>query len=95
MIGNERKLSLKCIISPRKRYIFPNYWLTTWNTKQPLYFLPCVGLALTLSRPCFFGNVLLGVVGVAVALADALEPISYFPAAFNSYAFLIDTKGKF
>uniref|UniRef100_A0A8C4QBV0 Cache domain containing 1 n=1 Tax=Eptatretus burgeri TaxID=7764 RepID=A0A8C4QBV0_EPTBU len=51
------------------------------------------GLALTLSRPCFFGNVLLGVVGVVVALADALEPISYFPAASNSYAFLIDTKG--
>ncbi|XP_075930052.1 VWFA and cache domain-containing protein 1 isoform X1 [Petromyzon marinus] len=51
------------------------------------------GLVMTLSKPCYFGNMLLGVVGVDLALADVLEDVTYYQDNPASYAFLINTKG--
>uniref|UniRef100_A0A3B3Q600 VWFA and cache domain-containing protein 1 n=1 Tax=Paramormyrops kingsleyae TaxID=1676925 RepID=A0A3B3Q600_9TELE len=51
------------------------------------------GFIMTVSRPCYFGNLLLGVVGVDVNLAYILEDITYYQDSLASYTFLIDNKG--
>lgn len=48
---------------------------------------------MTVSRPCYFGNMLLGVVGVDVNLAYILEDVTYYQDSLASYTFLIDNKG--
>ncbi|XP_023650562.1 VWFA and cache domain-containing protein 1 isoform X2 [Paramormyrops kingsleyae] len=48
---------------------------------------------MTVSRPCYFGNLLLGVVGVDVNLAYILEDVTYYQDSLASYTFLIDQKG--
>lgn len=48
---------------------------------------------MTVSRPCYFGNLLLGVVGVDVNLAYILEDVTYYQDSLASYTFLIDNKG--
>lgn len=50
---------------------------------------------MTVSRPCYFGNLLLGVVGVDVNLAYILEDVTYYQDSLASYTFLIDNKGQF
>lgn len=50
---------------------------------------------MTVSRPCYFGNLLLGVVGVDVNLAYILEDVTYYQDSLASYTFLIDNKGWF
>lgn len=49
---------------------------------------------MTVSRPCYFGNLLLGVVGVDVNLAYILEDVTYYQDSLASYTFLIDNKGQ-
>lgn len=49
---------------------------------------------MTVSRPCYFGNLLLGVVGVDVNLAYILEDVTYYQDSLASYTFLIDNKGE-
>ncbi len=49
---------------------------------------------MTVSRPCYFGNLLLGVVGVDVNLAYILEDVTYYQDSLASYTFLIDNKGR-
>ncbi|XP_068446060.1 VWFA and cache domain-containing protein 1 isoform X2 [Clinocottus analis] len=51
------------------------------------------GFIITVSRPCYFGNLLLGVVGVDVNLAYILEDVTYYQDSLASYTFLIDNKG--
>uniref|UniRef100_A0A1A8Q6T5 VWFA and cache domain-containing protein 1 n=1 Tax=Nothobranchius rachovii TaxID=451742 RepID=A0A1A8Q6T5_9TELE len=51
------------------------------------------GFIMTVSRPCYFGNMLLGVVGVDVNLAYILEDVTYYQDSLASYTFLIDNKG--
>uniref|UniRef100_A0A669D1T1 VWFA and cache domain-containing protein 1 n=1 Tax=Oreochromis niloticus TaxID=8128 RepID=A0A669D1T1_ORENI len=51
------------------------------------------GFIMTVSRPCYFGNQLLGVVGVDVNLAYILEDVTYYQDSLASYTFLIDNKG--
>uniref|UniRef100_A0A673LTI0 VWFA and cache domain-containing protein 1 n=1 Tax=Sinocyclocheilus rhinocerous TaxID=307959 RepID=A0A673LTI0_9TELE len=51
------------------------------------------GFIMTVSRPCYFGNLLLGVVGVDVNLAYILEDVTYYQDSLASYTFLIDNKG--
>ncbi|XP_031689523.1 VWFA and cache domain-containing protein 1 [Oncorhynchus kisutch] len=51
------------------------------------------GFIMTASRPCYFGNLLLGVVGVDVNLAYILEDVTYHQDSLASYTFLIDNKG--
>ncbi|XP_030228638.1 VWFA and cache domain-containing protein 1 isoform X2 [Gadus morhua] len=51
------------------------------------------GFIMTVSRPCYFGNLLLGVVGVDVNLAYILEDVTYYQDSLASYTFLIDDKG--
>ncbi|KAK1795745.1 hypothetical protein P4O66_001224 [Electrophorus voltai] len=50
------------------------------------------GFIMTVSRPCYFGNLLLGVVGVDVNLAYILEDVTYYQDSLASYTFLIDNK---
>jgi len=52
------------------------------------------GFIMTVSRPCYFGNLLLGVVGVDVNLAYILEDVTYYQDSLASYTFLIDNKGQ-
>ena len=52
------------------------------------------GFIMTVSRPCYFGNLLLGVVGVDVNLAYILEDVTYYQDSLASYTFLIDDKGR-
>lgn len=52
-----------------------------------------LGFIMTVSRPCYFGNLLLGVVGVDVNLAYILEDVTYYQDSLASYTFLIDNKG--
>lgn len=54
----------------------------------------CPGFIMTVSRPCYFGNLLLGVVGVDVNLAYILEDVTYYQDSLASYTFLIDNKGQ-
>lgn len=56
-------------------------------------FFPPLGFIMTVSRPCYFGNLLLGVVGVDVNLAYILEDVTYYQDSLASYTFLIDNKG--
>jgi len=49
---------------------------------------------MTVSRPCYFANLLLGVVGVDVNLAYILEDVTYYQDSLASYTFLIDNKGR-
>ncbi|XP_038821713.1 VWFA and cache domain-containing protein 1-like [Salvelinus namaycush] len=51
------------------------------------------GFIMTVSRPCYFGNLLLGVVGVDVNLAYILEDVTYYQDSLASYTFFIDNKG--
>ncbi|XP_078074535.1 VWFA and cache domain-containing protein 1 isoform X2 [Mustelus asterias] len=51
------------------------------------------GLIMTVSKPCYFGNMLLGIVGVDVNLAYILEDVTYYRDSSASYTFLIDNKG--
>ncbi|XP_023574065.1 VWFA and cache domain-containing protein 1 isoform X2 [Octodon degus] len=51
------------------------------------------GLIMTVSKPCYFGNLLLGIVGVDVNLAYILEDVTYYQDSVASYTFLIDNKG--
>lgn len=51
------------------------------------------GLIMTVSKPCYFGNLLLGIVGVDVNLAYILEDVTYYQDSLASYTFLIDDKG--
>lgn len=53
------------------------------------------GFIMTVSRPCYFGNLLLGVVGVDVNLAYILEDVTYYQDSLASYTFLIDNKGQY
>ncbi len=53
-----------------------------------------LGFIMTVSRPCYFGNLLLGVVGVDVNLAYILEDVTYYQDSLASYTFLIDNKGQ-
>lgn len=55
---------------------------------------PPPGFIMTVSRPCYFGNLLLGVVGVDVNLAYILEDVTYYQDSLASYTFLIDNKGQ-
>lgn len=55
---------------------------------------PLPGFIMTVSRPCYFGNLLLGVVGVDVNLAYILEDVTYYQDSLASYTFLIDNKGQ-
>uniref|UniRef100_A0A4W3HXJ0 Cache domain containing 1 n=1 Tax=Callorhinchus milii TaxID=7868 RepID=A0A4W3HXJ0_CALMI len=48
---------------------------------------------MTVSKPCYFGNMLLGIVGVDVNLAYILEDVTYYQDSSASYTFLIDNKG--
>ncbi|KAK2493971.1 hypothetical protein MC885_013787 [Smutsia gigantea] len=48
---------------------------------------------MTVSKPCYFGNLLLGIVGVDVNLAYILEDVTYYQDSLASYTFLIDDKG--
>lgn len=57
-------------------------------------FSPLPGFIMTVSRPCYFGNLLLGVVGVDVNLAYILEDVTYYQDSLASYTFLIDNKGQ-
>lgn len=57
------------------------------------FFFP-PGFIMTVSRPCYFGNLLLGVVGVDVNLAYILEDVTYYQDSLASYTFLIDNKGQ-
>lgn len=59
------------------------------------FFFLCftLGFIMTVSRPCYFGNLLLGVVGVDVNLAYILEDVTYYQDSLASYTFLIDNKG--
>lgn len=50
---------------------------------------------MTVSKPCYFGNLLLGIVGVDVNLAYILEDVTYYQDSLASYTFLIDNKGNF
>lgn len=50
---------------------------------------------MTVSKPCYFGNLLLGIVGVDVNLAYILEDVTYYQDSLASYTFLIDNKGTF
>lgn len=50
---------------------------------------------MTVSKPCYFGNLLLGIVGVDVNLAYILEDVTYYQDSLGSYTFLIDNKGNF
>lgn len=50
---------------------------------------------MTVSKPCYFGNMLLGIVGVDVNLAYILEDVTYYQDSLASYTFLIDNKGDF
>ncbi|MGH0183666.1 UNVERIFIED_CONTAM: hypothetical protein FKN15_025037 [Acipenser sinensis] len=50
------------------------------------------GLIMTVVRPCYFGNLLLGIVGVDVNLAYILEDVTYYQDSLASYTFLIDNK---
>ncbi|MEQ2158069.1 hypothetical protein GOODEAATRI_008441, partial [Goodea atripinnis] len=43
------------------------------------------GFIMTVSRPCYFGNLLLGVVGVDVNLAYILEDVTYYQDSLASY----------
>ncbi|KAL2301999.1 hypothetical protein Nmel_011403 [Mimus melanotis] len=52
-----------------------------------------LGLIMTVSKPCYFGNLLLGIVGVDVNLAYILEDVTYYQDSLGSYTFLIDNKG--
>lgn len=52
------------------------------------------GLIMTVSKPCYFGNLLLGIVGVDVNLAYILEDVTYYQDSLASYTFLIDDKGN-
>ena len=56
-------------------------------------FPPSPGFIMTVSRPCYFGNLLLGVVGVDVNLACILEDVTYYQDSVVSYSLLIDNKG--
>lgn len=49
---------------------------------------------MTVSKPCYFGNLLLGIVGVDVNLAYILEDVTYYQDSLASYTFLIDDKGN-
>lgn len=49
---------------------------------------------MTVSKPCYFGNLLLGIVGVDVNLAYILEDVTYYQDSLASYTFLIDNKGN-
>lgn len=49
---------------------------------------------MTVSKPCYFGNLLLGIVGVDVNLAYILEDVTYYQDSLGSYTFLIDNKGN-
>uniref|UniRef100_A0A8C7CJB0 Cache domain containing 1 n=1 Tax=Oncorhynchus kisutch TaxID=8019 RepID=A0A8C7CJB0_ONCKI len=52
------------------------------------------GFIMTASRPCYFGNLLLGVVGVDVNLAYILEDVTLPPGFLGLlHTFLIDNKG--
>uniref|UniRef100_A0A8C3XJA6 VWFA domain-containing protein n=1 Tax=Chelydra serpentina TaxID=8475 RepID=A0A8C3XJA6_CHESE len=51
------------------------------------------GLIMTVSKPCYFGNMLLGIVGVDVNLAYILEDVTYYQDSLATYTFLIDNKG--
>lgn len=48
------------------------------------------GLIMTVSKPCYFGNLLLGIVGVDVNLAYILEDVTYYQDSLASYTFLMD-----
>lgn len=61
-------------------------------TEPALVLVP--GFIMTVSRPCYFGNLLLGVVGVDVNLAYILEDVTYYQDSLASYTFLIDNKGE-
>lgn len=50
---------------------------------------------MTVSKPCYFGNLLLGIVGVDVNLAYILEDVTYYQDSLATYTFLIDNKGIF
>lgn len=60
-----------------------------------MVFLSLQGLIMTVSKPCYFGNLLLGIVGVDVNLAYILEDVTYYQDSLGSYTFLIDNKGDF
>lgn len=59
-----------------------------------MVFLSLQGLIMTVSKPCYFGNLLLGIVGVDVNLAYILEDVTYYQDSLGSYTFLIDNKGN-
>ncbi|CAB1323923.1 unnamed protein product, partial [Coregonus sp. 'balchen'] len=61
--------------------------------KGSMMVLNQLSFIMTVSRPCYFGNLLLGVVGVDVNLAYILEDVTYYQDSLASYTFLIDNKG--
>ena len=43
---------------------------------------------MTVSKPCYFGNLLLGIVGVDVNLAYILEDVTYYQDSLASYTLI-------
>lgn len=43
--------------------------------------------------PCYYDDVLLGIVGLDVPLGDIVESATYFQQDKSTYAFVIDSKG--
>lgn len=51
------------------------------------------GLIMSLTRPCYANDQVLGIVGLDMNMADILEDVTYFEEGDRSYAFLIDNQG--
>ena len=57
-------------------------------------FVSPAGLIMSLTRPCYANDQVLGIVGLDMNMADILEDVTYFEEGDRSYAFLIDNQGK-
>ena len=54
------------------------------------------GLVISVTWPCFYDGKLLGLVGLDIHAADMMEGVTYYNSPDkNTYAFLIDHRGKF
>lgn len=50
-------------------------------------------ILLSLTLPCIYDGVIIGVAGIDIALADVVDGITYYSSADGSYAFLMNSNG--
>ena len=67
-------------------------WGPVVNDECVLFAL--TGVIVSMTWPCYYDDIMLGIVGLDVPLGDIVESATYFRPDKSTYAFVMDREGR-